>query len=250
MSKELTTKNSFAVLASPEAGAIMKATFDAGLSLYQLPKVKVPAGGGIAFTVEGGLDGDDSKKEIDCVISAQRPNMRSWYRQADGPLGNAPECSSIDGRNGIGNNLESGSPDGEGVHNCLSCPWGQRGSDRKGGKGSDCKEFSEVYVFIGTNRVPNLLKIPRSSKKAFIQYNMILANAGHTINTVVTKLTLKKVQNKANISYSEISFSFVRALNADELQVAAGLSGVLSTAITQAALGRGVAQNSDDMELD
>lgn len=250
MSKELTTKQSFAVLASPDASSIMKATFDAGLSLYRLPKIKVPAGGGIAFTLEGGLDGDDSKKEIECVIAGQRPNMRSWYRQADGPLGNAPDCSSIDGRTGLGNNIETGSPDGEGIHNCLTCPWGQRGSDRKGGKGADCKEFSEVYVFVGQNRVPNLLKIPRSSKKAFIGYNMILANAGHTINTVVTKLTLKKVQNKANISYSEISFSFVRALTADELAVASSISGVLASAFAQAAFNRGNAAAGDDGDLD
>jgi hypothetical protein len=249
MSKELTNKNasSFAILAQPQAAVAVKSVFDAGLALHQLPKIKVPPAGMTVFSVEGGLQGEESLKEIDCVIAAQRMTMRNWYRQTDGALGTAPDCSSLDGRNGIGNNIESGSPDGEGVHNCLLCPWSKMGSDRKGGKGADCKEFGEVYCFIGQNRVPNLLKIPRSSKKAFTQYCMILMNSGHTVNTVVSKLTLKKVQNKAGQPYSEITFSFVRALSTEELAAASALNAVLSDAIVAAAFARtgGVVSGND-----
>lgn len=251
MSKELTKPNNFAVLASKDSSVILQSMFDAGAVLYQLPKIKVPPGGLTVFTVEGGLNGEENLKEIECVISATRPNMRSWYRQADGPLGSAPDCSSIDGVNGIGNNLETGSPDGEGVHNCLSCAWAKIGSDRKGGKGSDCKTFSEVYCFVGQNRMPNLLKIPRSSKKAYTTYMMTLVNAGHTIQSVVTKLTLKKTQNKAGQTYSEIQFAFVRALDKDEVNAAAGVSGVLHTAIVAAASQRlGAVNGNDEAELD
>lgn len=247
MSKQLATKtDTFAVLANTQTVTAVKSVFDAGLALHQLPKVKVPPAGMTVFSVEGGLQGEESLKEIDCVIAAQRMTMRNWYRQTDGALGTAPDCSSIDGRNGIGNNLETGSPDGEGVHNCLLCPWQKMSSDRKGGKGADCKEFGEVYLFIGSNRVPNLLKVPRSSKKAFTQYCMILMNSGHTVNTVVSKLTLKKTQNKAGQPYSEIVFSFVRALTPEELAVASQLGGVLSDAIVQAALQRGGAILGND----
>ena len=238
----------FPVLANTQASIAVKSVFDAGLALHQLPKVKVPPAGMTVFSVEGGLQGEESLKEIECVIAAQRMTMRNWYRQTDGALGTAPDCSSLDGRTGIGNNLETGSPDGEGVHNCLMCPWSKMSSDRKGGKGADCKEFGEVYMFIGENRVPNLLKVPRSSKKAFTQYCMILMNSGHTVNTVVSKLTLKKTQNKAGQPYSEIVFSFVRALTPEELAGASALSAVLSDVILQAALqrGGGVATGTDD----
>ena len=103
-------------------------------------------------------------------------------------------------------------------------------------------------MFIGENRVPNLLKVPRSSKKAFTQYCMILMNSGHTVNSVVSKLTLKKTQNKAGQPYSEIVFSFVRALTSEELAGAAALNAVLSDVILQAALqrGGGVATGTDD----
>jgi hypothetical protein len=252
MSKEIVTKNaapSFAVLASTDSPAILQSMFDAGVALYQLPKIKVPPGGLTVFTVEGGLNGEENLKEIECVISATRPSMRSWYRQSDGPLGTAPDCSSIDGRNGIGNNLETGSPDGEGVHTCATCEWSKIGSDRKGGKGADCKEFSEVYCFVGNNRMPNLLKIPRMSKRAFTTYMMTLGNAGYRFHSVVTKLTLKKSQNKGGQPYSEIAFAFVRALSAEELAAAAGVQQVLSTAIVSAAAER-LGAITEDVDAD
>jgi hypothetical protein len=256
MTKELAKTNSsaIAVLASKESAATLQSMFDAGVVLYQLPKIKVPPGGITAFTVEGGLTGEENLKEIECVISATRPSMRSWYRQNDGPLGTAPDCSSIDGRTGIGNNIETGSPDGEGVHQCIACPWSKPGSDRKGGKRSDCKEFSEVYCFVGSNRMPNLLKIPISSKKAFTTYMMTLVNAGHRIDSVVTKLMLKKTQNKAGQTYSEIAFAFVRPLDQAELAAAATVSQVISSAIASAivaAAGRHVlVDGNDDGEID
>jgi len=258
MSKEIVTKNavtvpatvpSFAVLTSNESPAILQSMFDAGVALYQLPKIKVPPGGLTVFTVEGGLKGEENLKEIECVISATRPSMRSWYRQSDGPLGTAPDCSSIDGLNGIGNNLETGSPDGEGVHNCGTCEWSKIGSDRKGGKSADCKEFSEVYCFVGNNRMPNLLKIPRMSKKTFQTYMMTLVNAGYKLQSVVTKLTLKKAQNKAGQPFSEIAFAFVRALSAEEKEAALGVQQVLSTAIVSAAAGR-LGAITEDVDAD
>jgi hypothetical protein len=76
---------------------------------------------------------------------------------------------------------------------------------------------------------------------------MILMNSGHTVNTVVSKLTLKKVQNKAGQPYSEITFSFVRALTTEELAAASALNAVLSDAIVAAAFARtgGVVSGND-----
>jgi hypothetical protein len=80
---------------------------------------------------------------------------------------------------------------------------------------------------------------------------MTLVNAGHTIQSVVTKLQLKKTQNKAGQTYSEIAFAFVRPLDQAELAAAATVSQVISSAIVNAAAGRlGLAAGNDDGEID
>src|SRR5579872_6638611 len=61
----------------------------AGLTASDLAKVKVPAGGGPAFTVQG-LDGEEAAKEIIAIIAGWHDKRAYWSVPIDRSDGNMP----------------------------------------------------------------------------------------------------------------------------------------------------------------
>lgn len=213
--KEIQTAKPFAIVAIPESVHLMRAGFEAGIETFQLPRIRVPAGGATAWTVAN-IDGEQLTKELDCIIGMTRSKLKAWWRNADG-TGAPPDCSSQDGLMGLGNNREDLSPEGEGQHDCISCGWNKWGSDRKGGKGRDCKDFAEMYIFTEESRMPYLLNIPPMSLKEMSSYHLRLLSAGLRPESVVTRMTLTKMQNAGGQSFSQIQFSMLRRLEGDQL---------------------------------
>lgn len=83
------------------------------LSLSSFPAIKIPAGGGLAWTLPDG----EPAKEIQCVILHRQP-VRAFWREAFSGEGNPPDCTSID------NLIGQGDPGGE----CATCPLNEWGS--------------------------------------------------------------------------------------------------------------------------
>lgn len=223
---QTTTPTSFAIISQPESLSLMAAGFEAGVDTYQLPRIRVPSGGVTMWTVTD-LDGERNVKELDCVIGATRSKLKVWWRNQDG-TGMPPDCSSQDGITGIGNNRDDLSPEGQGQHDCSSCTWNKWGSDRKGGKGRDCKDFAEVYIFLPESRMPSLLNIPPSSLKELQTYAVRLISAGLSPTQVVTRLTLIKMQNASGQAYSQVQFQMLRRLEDAEREQAKVMSQELS----------------------
>lgn len=212
----------FAIVAYPDSIQLMRAGFDAGVETYQLPRIRVPSGGVTAWTVAS-IDGEQITKELDCIIGMTRSKLKVWWRNQDG-TGAPPDCSSHDGLSGMGNNREDLSPEGEGQHDCISCAWNKWGSDRKGGKGRDCKDFAEMYIFTSESRMPYLLNIPPMSLKEMSTYHLRLLSAGLRPESVVTRLTLTKMQNGSGQAFSQIQFSMLRRLDAEQATQAKEMS--------------------------
>lgn len=171
-------------------------------------RIKIPAGGGLAFEVPGdNPDAPDMTKEIIGVIVDHHPINAYWEDKYSGQ-NNPPTCSSMDGKQGFNINTNE-------VKNCKNCPYNQFGSDGIG-KGKACKNMHRVYILRSGDMFPLLLTLPPTSLKALSDYiGKRLLVKGYKSCDVITKITLKRVQNTTGIAYSQAQFSLESVLDAD-----------------------------------
>ena len=88
-------------------------------------RIKVPSGGGLAFEVPGeNPDEPDLQKEFSAVILYHHPIL-SYYKEKYTGGSEAPDCSSMDGINGV--DRESGE-----LKSCKDCPLNQFGTGENG----------------------------------------------------------------------------------------------------------------------
>lgn len=172
-----------------------------GLQL-NFDKVKIPSGGGLAFEVPGeNPDEPDMAKELIGVIVDHHPINALWQNKYEGQ-NNPPDCNSMDGKCGTG--IPGGS--------CKTCKFNQYGTSEDG-KGKICKNMHRIYLLRSGELFPILLTLPPTSIKSFSDYLKRIITKGFKSSSVVTKITLKKVQNNTGISYSQAQFIKVSALD-------------------------------------
>lgn len=174
-----------------------------------LPRLRVPAGGGLAWTVPT-IEGPKPREYVEGVIISWSP-VRAYWPQAIGDGGgNAPpDCSSSDGQIGIG------TPGGA----CETCSFNQFGSKDAGGGTSNakaCREARGMLVLPQGELMPFYLPAPTMSIKTIKDYFMRLTSQGKPYHAVVTRFNLGQAQNKGGIVYSQIEPQWVRDLEDDE----------------------------------
>lgn len=179
-----------------------------GLNI-SLDKVKIPAGGGLAFEVPGDdPDSPDSEKEIVGVIIDHYPLNSFWPEKYNGQ-NVAPECFSTDSRTG------TGTPGGE----CLKCPYNKFGSGEDG-QSKACKNAHRIYILRSGELYPMVVTIPPTSLKSLSDYlAKRVVTKGLRSYGVVTKLTLKKATNNTGIAYSQVQFSLVDKLTPEQTEM-------------------------------
>jgi len=165
------------------------------------PQITIPSGGALAFEVPtDDPDEPDTVKKIECVIVDQHPMCVYWPNRD--ALGEPPQCASNDGKIGAGD------PGGE----CAKCPLNEWASG-EGGSGKACQNRRNLYILMHGDHMPKLLSLPPTSLKAFGNYiNFLLAN-GELTNTVLTEISLKKVEGAAGNNYSQAVFKKVSKLS-------------------------------------
>ncbi len=179
-----------------------------GLNI-SLDKVKIPAGGGLAFEVPGDdPDSPDSEKEIVGVIIDHYPLNSFWPEKYNGQ-NVAPECFSTDSRTG------TGTPGGD----CLKCPYNKFGSGEDG-QSKACKNAHRIYILRSGELYPMVVTIPPTSLKSLSDYlAKRVVTKGLRSYGVVTKLTLKKATNNTGIAYSQVQFSLVDRLTPEQTEL-------------------------------
>ena len=172
-------------------------------------RIKIPAGGGLAFEVPtGNPDAPEMKQEIVDVIVDHHPINAYWQSKYSGQ-NSPPNCSSIDGKHGF--NIDTNE-----AMECANCPYNQFGSDELG-KGKACKNMHRLYILRSGDVFPVLLTLPPTSLKSLSDYiGKRLLVKGYKSCDVVTKITLKRVQNTTGIAYSQVQFSIESVLSDDE----------------------------------
>lgn len=161
------------------------------ISAFDLPIWKVAPGGTGQFD-----NGTDSQKTVTGVIIGQSLKRAYWENPLgdDGAqTGQTPDCSSVDGITGRGNNGPAVSPTGK----CADCPMAEFGSAKKG-KGQGCKSRRLVFLMTGGDNVlPSIVSLPPTSLKAWRKYIVGDLN-GKPYESVVTELSQEKKTNGKN----------------------------------------------------
>lgn len=153
----------------------------------EFPRVKIPAGGAIAFELPNPDDPDDplTSKTLEGVIVYQH-NANAYWENSESS-GTPPDCSSTDGHAGYGN------PGGA----CTGCHLNQFGSG-EGGIGKACKNMRNLYLLRDGDMLPLMISLPPTSLKAFQVYANNLRFAGRALSGVKTQISLKKQEGNGN----------------------------------------------------
>ena len=167
--------------------------------------IKIPAGGGLAYEVQGEDDDDvEYMKEISGVIVFTHRMNGYWpnsYGTGEGE-DKIPLCSSMDGKTGLCR--DSGE-----VRSCESCPMNQFGSgtDAKGeaSRGKACKNMRRLYMMLDGDPNFYLLTVPPTSiKEVNRQLAKIMGSKGIPYTGLIVSLKLEKAVNAGGIAYSKV----------------------------------------------
>lgn len=176
------------------------------IGMSDLERVKVPSGGGIAWTVPTD-EGEDSVKNLEGVIIYTKV-ARAYWAEAFTGENNPPDCTSSDCVTGVGD------PGGE----CAKCPYAQFGT-AENGSGQACKQMRLIFLVRPEDMMPIMLAAPPTSLKPLKRYLTKLAFTRSPYWSVVTRLSLEKAKNGGGIEYSKIVPSKVAVLSAEQANV-------------------------------
>ncbi len=196
-----------------EVSAVMAANMQGErLTRFDLPTIKIPAGGGIAWTVPT-LAGPKPAEAIEGVVLLAQTNRAFWrvaFEESGG--GSPPDCGSADGERG----------DGDPGGSCLNCPLSRfaPGEDRPA-----CREGKILYMLRTDSRMPCVVALPATSLKAWKRYMMDLTDEGLPYFGVVTRLGLEQDRSKpgratgrgGNVLYSKVKPGFSAKLDPADL---------------------------------
>jgi len=221
MSKEIakTEETPLAIMAPESKQAIAylsEAAGPQGLSIADLDRITVPAGGSVAWEIPS-LDGTESAKAFEAIILEQH-DVRRYYavglEQSEGSA--PPDCWSLDMQQG------EGTPGGA----CLHCPLAQFGSDARG-VGQACKAYKSLFLLRPDEIKPLILSIPPTSLKFARKYLLNLASRAISFAHVVTEFSLVKTKSGSGISYGQVAFRMARRLTDTEQKAIAAVRETL-----------------------
>jgi len=190
-----------------EAGALqemIRENIGTDLSAYDLPRLKVPAGGG-SFWEEQTAEGPKPAEYVDGVILLRKDKKKFWEKGQDEAGGETtpPDCSSEDRIFG------TGIPGGE----CAKCPYNEFKTAKKG-DGKACRDFSELYILKKNSVMPTVVQVPATSLKNLKQYGMILVDSAKNMSAVVTRFSLT-AEMKSGSKTAIVNFKSIGDIPAD-----------------------------------
>jgi len=193
--------------------------------------IKAPSGGITSFTVPS-IGGDVMEKELSGII-LDYTTPRAYWDTPDPVEGTPPICYSP-------NSLVS--HDGK---ICAQCPNNEFGTtDNGNGNGKACKESVSVFLLQSGKILPIIVRVPVSSKTAYMRYMTRLVGNMISVTGVVTKITLEKATNKTGQPYAVYRFEAVRLLNSDEAAAAKAFSNKFSELIDTTVADTELAEDS------
>lgn len=123
---------------------------------------------------------------------------------------------------------------------CAGCPQNEWGSDVKSdgsqGRGRACKEVRRIFLMAEGHLSPHWMAVPPSSLKALSSYFITIRDKGfQKPQEVVTTFSLKTVENKDGVEYSELSLALGEVLPITVLAMIADWKKKIMEMLTTAA---------------
>jgi hypothetical protein len=178
------------------------------LTIKDIPKLKIPAGGSTTWLVP---PDDAPLKEIEGIVIYQHATRALFKQNDDGTISNDPPlCVAEMGKVGVPA-PDSGILGGS----CEDCPYSKYGSAGKGKKGQACKAGQRIYMLTQGSILPFVLQLSPSSLAPWHKYMINLINTQQLVNNVVTRISLEKVTG-GPAPYARIIPAAVRALAPEE----------------------------------
>lgn len=191
--------------------AVIQANVAGGISPFDLMRLKVPAGGGIAWTVPSLSGPAESEKIIEGVIVAWS-DQRAYWKQEFSGAGTPPDCASRDNITGVGE------PGGR----CRTCALAQFGSAPKKAnaksdpRGQACKQMRLLFIIRPGDLLPIIVAVPPTSLKNVRDYFLNLAREGVPYYQCTTRLGLASDKNADGIAYSLVEPRLGQQLSDEE----------------------------------
>jgi len=200
-----------------------------GLRMPPPPRIKVPSGGALVFEVPtDDPEQPESVRELKAVILAHHAVNRYYERGLDenGGESNPPDCMSFNGREGM--NRHTGE-----IRACETCPLNKFGSGR-GGVGKACSNRHRLYLLLENEPLPYILEVPPTSLTGMTNYlvNLIYRRKAAS-SGAVTRLTLKKAENKGGVKYSEVQFAFAGRLDPEIARATAAMGAEIERRLAE-----------------
>jgi hypothetical protein len=183
--------------------------------LADLPRLRIPAGGGTTWELPTG----EAVKALDVIIVHRQLTRAYWPTAFDGGS-EPPACASDDAVTGIGD------PGGS----CATCPYAQFGSS---GRGQACRLITRLFITRAPGQFPMLLALPPSAAAIARQYivNTLIAT-GLPYWGLRTTIALRRIQSAGGVTYSVPEFSAGQALDPDELAEVEAMRSALIPALS------------------
>jgi hypothetical protein len=204
---------------------------EGGLSVHDLDRVTVPAGGVTTWTIPG-VEGEREEKAIEGIIVYKKPRRQMWLKKMEDGGAGRPNCV---GRQilvglstvwkGFGIQVDKDDPttggrDGDGnlgPYDCDTCPHNLFGSG-PGGRGKKCKNEMDLFVLLPDAVLPIVVKCSPASLKKLDEYMKGLTKRRLAYWGVTTRISLNRVaadKNTGRPAYSEIVFELVEPVPAE-----------------------------------
>lgn len=194
---------------------------------FDLPRIKVPAGGGKVWEIPS-IGGVDAQQILSGIVVHFKLTRAYWDPAAAD--GTPPACKSDNGIVGIGD------PGGQ----CKTCPHAQYGTafDDQGNPaaGQACNAKEIWFMLLPGSFLPVCVALPATSLKAAKAFRVgALGSVGMRLSSVVTSIALEQDKSAGGKAYSRIVPSVGGILAPDEAAAAMAYAARFRPLFDQAA---------------
>lgn len=170
-------------------------------------RIKIPSGGNLVFEIPtDDPENPNYEKTIEGVLIFHHDANAYWPEGSEYDENTAPLCSSLDGKQGIGE------PGGH----CAMCAMNQYGTASEG-RGKACKNMRMLYLLQSGECVPIQISLPPTSLKPFKTFinQAFLLRRRPSYGSVI-QIGLRK-ENTGGNDYSVATFRLVENFEGEQL---------------------------------
>ena len=198
---------------------IFLANMDDDVDEFDLDGVTIPGSGGLAWPVPDINGEPTSVEEIVGVVILQGTRRGYWEKSFDETGGGSPpDCSSLDGNNGVGyirGDDRGAQPRSRVCDKCPMSQWGSKNNDPEDNQQA-CSKRKLVYIVGENDIIPLKVDLAPTSVKPFKKFMNRLSKNQVMKHEAVVGLRLINDKSRTGIKYSVVSPRLHSTLNPEQ----------------------------------